>query len=202
MKKFLPKNGFYFLLALFALLGFGFLFLPKGTIFLELNALHSKTLDGIFKTTNAFAETACIVLVTVLLILFKKYGKALFIALSVIVAGMVAQFFKRMMFADMPRPSKFYEGIQELIMVPGVEVHGSYSFPSGHTASAFALFASIALLNKYKWAQYVLFVLALSTGVARMYLNQHFYMDVYAGAMIGSFTALGLYIVFNKFKWV
>ena len=61
------------------------------------------------------------------------------------------------------------------------------SFPSGHTASAFA--AAEYLYQEYKyvspWIGYGGYAVAAATGVLRLYNNQHYLGDVIAGAGVG-----------------
>jgi membrane-associated phospholipid phosphatase len=39
-------------------------------------------------------------------------------------------------------------------------------------------------------------VLACLTAFSRVYLSQHFIMDIYAGSIIGTLTAIGFYYLF------
>lgn len=61
------------------------------------------------------------------------------------------------------------------------------SFPSGHTASAFA--AAEFLHQEYRnispWYGYAGYLVAATTGVLRMYNNKHWFSDVVAGAGFG-----------------
>jgi undecaprenyl-diphosphatase len=62
-----------------------------------------------------------------------------------------------------------------------------FSFPSGHTMTAFAVAIPLALF--YPTLMIGLFFCALSIAMSRILLGMHFLSDVVAGALIG--TALG-----------
>jgi len=62
-----------------------------------------------------------------------------------------------------------------------------FSFPSGHTMTAFAV--AIPLASFYPTLAIGLFFCALSIATSRILLGMHFLSDVVAGALIG--TALG-----------
>lgn len=70
------------------------------------------------------------------------------------------------------------------------------SFPSGHTATAFALAlvvsawaGAIPAAGRRTFARTLAFVLAGSTGIARVYAGAHFPSDVVGGAIEGLFCA-------------
>ena len=67
---------------------------------------------------------------------------------------------------------------------------GSYSFPSGHTSSAFALATSLSLAYP-KWYVFVpSYVYACVAGYSRMHLGVHYPSDVLAGAIVGAGSAV------------
>lgn len=66
-----------------------------------------------------------------------------------------------------------------------------FSFPSGHTISAFEGAFSIFLHNK-KWGSAALFLAAL-IGFSRLYLMMHYFTDVIVGALLGVVCALIAY---------
>lgn len=62
-----------------------------------------------------------------------------------------------------------------------------HSFPSGHTAAAFAFFGTIGFAYR-RWAWSFL-ILASAIGWSRLYVNAHYFSDVLAGVVIGLFFA-------------
>jgi membrane-associated phospholipid phosphatase len=80
-----------------------------------------------------------------------------------------------------PRPFVTYNDITQR------DMHvGPYSFPSGHTSTAFALATSVSLAYP-KW--YIIapsFIWAATVGYSRMRLGVHYPSDVLAGAIIGT----------------
>lgn len=64
-----------------------------------------------------------------------------------------------------------------------------FSFPSGHTITAFAV--SMSLLHFYPDLTLGLLFCALSVAASRILLGMHFLSDVVAGAAIGSMLAWG-----------
>lgn len=109
---------------------------------------------------------------------------ALYVASSTAVTALVnvglKHLFKR------SRPFKKYPNFVSVRTASG------YSFPSGHTSSAFA--TASALSRAYsKW--YVVapsLLWASSVGYSRMYLGVHFPTDVLAGAALGTGAAFAL----------
>ncbi|MFM7710434.1 MAG: phosphatase PAP2 family protein [Ferruginibacter sp.] len=65
------------------------------------------------------------------------------------------------------------------------------SFPSGHTAEAFANaeFLRMQYGKKYPWLAVVGYAMATATGYLRMYNNKHWFSDVLTGAAIGFCSA-------------
>jgi membrane-associated phospholipid phosphatase len=113
------------------------------------------------------------------------------------------QILKRIVFADYPRPAGYFQDTVQLHLVEGVRLLYGHSFPSGHSASAFALFLTLSVLSRNRFIQVISFVLACAVAYSRVYLSQHFLSDILAGSLIGVIGTLGLYTVFYKkdLKW-
>ncbi|MGY0041507.1 phosphatase PAP2 family protein [Pedobacter sp. NJ-S-72] len=111
-------------------------------------------------------------------------------------SGIVVQLLKRAIFQ--PRPSLYFEQISFHYkhFVNGIVTHHSGSFPSGHTASAFAMATVFVLCFKNRVISLLCLVAAILVGYSRIYLAQHFLQDVIAGAITGSiFGLLSFYFI-------
>lgn len=70
------------------------------------------------------------------------------------------------------------------------------SFPSGHTAGAFAVAAAVTAEMRERWPEWtpyvagVLYTGAVGVGTSRLYHNVHWASDAVAGAAIGTFSGL------------
>jgi membrane-associated phospholipid phosphatase len=71
---------------------------------------------------------------------------------------------------------------------PLVTIPHSHSFPSGHTASAFAGATVLSALTPRAAPAFV--VLALAIAYSRLYVGAHFPLDVAGGLVVGVATAL------------
>ncbi len=76
------------------------------------------------------------------------------------------------------------------------------SFPSGHTATAFA--SAEFLYQEYHdvspWIGYAGYTIATATGVFRLYNNRHWVSDIVAGAGFGIASAKLAYLVYPHLK--
>ena len=79
-------------------------------------------------------------------------------------------------------------GLKLLFHVPRPHPLDSYSFPSGHATTAFAVAAVLA--RAFPPAGPIFAFVALFGGLARVYFRDHFLIDVVAGGLLG--TAIGL----------
>jgi len=137
-------------------------------------------------------------------LLFYRYRMALFVLVSQLATGLVSILIKQTW--NEPRPILYFKqnfpDIQ-LHQILGEHMHSSHSFPSGHTITAFAFFLALAFFTKRPAIHFLYFVLAVLVGYSRIYLSQHFAIDVLAGSFIGvSVTVLCKYY-FDKrtMKW-
>lgn len=179
--SFIKKQGF-FLVPFLALLIVAISFIQITTqkeLHLLLNSYHTESLDNIFYWITYLGDGRVFFFVPVLLVL-TTLRKTIFVFSATAIASIATQIIKRIM--QFPRPSKVFEE-GELYIVNGMNLHQNFSFPSGHTTTAFALFFSLSILKPKYAALFI--VLAALSGFSRIYLSQHFLEDVVAGSLVG-----------------
>jgi membrane-associated phospholipid phosphatase len=122
----------------------------------------------------------------VLLVIFILAGKKKYIPLLVsacLISTLLVQVCKNFVLPDSPRPSAAIENKAMMHTVEGVDLHSTHSFPSGHTTSAFCYFLIGVLFIRQGWFIIAGFIAALLAGWARVYLAQHFPLDVAVGML-------------------
>ena len=116
----------------------------KTGIHLAINSYHNEFLDFFFKYWTYVGDGIIAPIIVILLGLYsyKKDGIStlIFGIGTLIMAGALSQFLKRVFFSEALRPKEFIGGDQ-LYLVPNVDVHAFHSFPSGHTTAGFAFLA-------------------------------------------------------------
>lgn len=175
---------------------------PKGELELLINKYHNPGLDLFFTYVTHLGD-GTILAVLLLILLFINYTTAIVAAISIAFQAIIISIFKRWLYKGLERPIAFFDENVSLNFVDGVDVHSYNTFPSGHTATGFALFALIFIVikNRSIIKALLLFLLAFSIGFSRVYLLQHFVVDVYFGAIFGVISVmLGLWLFEFMFR--
>lgn len=167
------------------ILGLSF-YLGKSESFLLLNNNYGKAADHFFEYfTNLGDGLLWIVWLAGIFITKRKKLLPLIVS-AFILTTLFTQFFKYVILPDEARPSKAIADISQVHFVEGVEIHSINSFPSGHTATAFTFVLLIALTVKRKDVMFLAIIVAMLVGYSRIYLGQHFPLDVGAGIIIAA----------------
>jgi len=182
----------FLLMCIMALLMFN-----KLDVSLFINRNNTPFLDFFFKNVTLFG-TFTLIAPIIVFQFFQKYRYALITTVSTLISFVLSQVMKRLIWYDSPRPKVFLESLPDIHYIEGVHLHAAHSFPSGHTTGAFALFMALALLNKRPVYQILFLVAAILVGYSRLYLSQHFLIDVVVGSAIGTFSAIISYYWFNN----
>jgi membrane-associated phospholipid phosphatase len=157
---------------------------PKAPLHLWINQWHCAAADSFFRYYTLLGDGWAVVGL-VLVLLFVRFRDALTVAISNILGLIVTQVLKHGPFADCVRPAEYFKDTAQLHLVPGVEMLLYNSFPSGHATTAFATGLCLAVMVERPSAKTALFLFSLTLAFSRVFLSQHFFGDIYAGALFG-----------------
>ncbi len=150
-----------------------------------INNWHILPVDKLFQGLSLLGE----ILVPVLLLIYFIWKKRAWIRpflFSYAASTMLVQGLKHLVFPSALRPYAYFKALDiPWYWVKGVEMNEYNSFPSGHTAAAWFCFIWVALVVNKPWAGIVAALLAVGVALSRVYLFQHFPIDVAFGAFIG-----------------
>lgn len=199
MKEFFQQNKlalwlYFFFLLLGGVVLFSF---PKAEIHLTLNQYHAPFFDPLFKYITYVGSWG--VLVAFLILLLVKVRYAWIYLVGNFFIALIVQGLKHLVFPNMLRPVAYFKGIHALYLIPGEAMRLYNSFPSGHAASAFGLFIMLIYVTRNHWMKVFWFLLVFLTAYSRVYLSQHFLMDIEVGSMIGALTMLAAILFFQKY---
>lgn len=154
--------------------------------------LQNRYLDKVMPIVTAMGNLGFVwIVIVVFLMLHGQYRMiGSIVALTLIIStsigeGIIKHIVKRI------RPCNCISNINLLISKPM-----SYSFPSGHTLSSFAVAEMLSMFFiRYKL---IFIVIAILIAFSRLYLYVHYPSDVLAGVIIGILCSKLIYITFQK----
>lgn len=200
----MKRYGAFYIPFLFFLLIFSvFIFSnSQADLHLWITSFHSPSADVFFHFYTFVGDWVPFALAGFLA--FYRYRIALFILVSQFSTGLVSIIIKQSW--NEPRPLVYFQQkfpAIHLHQVAGEHLHSFHSFPSGHTVTAFAFFLAVAFYTKKPSLHFVYFVLAVLVGYSRIYLSQHFAIDVLVGSIIGVSVTILCKFYFDKspLKW-
>ncbi len=156
--------------------------------------LHNPVLDAIlvFFTTIGNAGAVWILLGVVLLIIPKTRKSGLVVLLAILIDVVLCNGILKHLFARI-RPCDVNTAVSLLIARPD-----DYSFPSGHTAVAFAAVTVCRLVGKKRlWIPAL--VLACVIAFSRMYLYVHYPTDILGGIAVGVISGVLAWLIGRRF---
>jgi membrane-associated phospholipid phosphatase len=169
--------------------------IPKQEGVLWINQHHFTWLDQLMVLITTLGA-GLLFLPLLVAMLFVRFRYAILTLTVWVGHGILCAVLKRGLFGHLKRPKELIDN-SLLHFVPGVEVHSHFSFPSGHTATIFCFAFLLSLFVKNTMATIGLLLIALAVGYSRVYLLQHFLVDVAAGAVIGVVTT---YLLWRYFE--
>ncbi|MCW3807667.1 phosphatase PAP2 family protein [Plebeiibacterium marinum] len=150
---------------------------------LIINQLSSPSFDFFFNAVTQLGLGGLLAVLAIFFLFFRYYYSILCTGILVM-SGIISFLFKKVLFTDAMRPLHFMRDMP-LRFPSGMEEHFRHSFPSGHTMTVFAAaFILFWIYRDYRVA-IINFTVAILVGISRIYLFQHFFIDIYAGAILG-----------------
>lgn len=156
--------------------------------------IHNDTMTFIMSVITSLGNYGFIwILIAALLLVFRKTRKTgitmsvslalVFVIVNVIIKPLI----------DRARPFEVSSHILNSIII---DLPSDGSFPSGHTATAFAAATAVFCRNRKYGA--VMLVMAFLMGISRLYFAVHFPTDVIAGFIIGVAVGVFSYKISSK----
>jgi membrane-associated phospholipid phosphatase len=195
-------NSAFFIPYIIFLLAGGFILSlwNKPDIHLFINKYHSPAFDYFFKYWTLIG-LGWLIIPVVLLLSFLRFRYVIISIAAFILTFIINDTIKQILGA--PRPAELFSQLHlPLYLVPGVIAYHWNSFPSGHSAVAFCLFCILALSTKYNLIKFICFIIAFLVAYSRMYLSEHFLIDVYIASIIGVTSALVTFSIAMKLEWL
>lgn len=151
-----------------------------------------------------------LVLLSIVILIIRRTRRIGLVMLLSLVAGTIGAGYLKGYVIDNPRPELEFLGselpyeIAEDTFVLGT----NGSFPSGHAtrAAVVTLLAGYALSNRFPRGRYLIWIFPVLESLSRIYVLQHYPMDVIGGTIFGTTLAaiignkLKLYKIFEKSK--
>jgi membrane-associated phospholipid phosphatase len=194
----IDKKYFFIPYLLFLLFcGIYLALIHKGSDVLLINGNYNIYLDYSTPYITLLGDGFAVLIVALIFFLFTKFKYSFYIIQSFLLSGAITQLLKKIY--DIPRPKSFFAHTNLIHFVNGVNVFSNHSFPSGHTATIFSFMLLMSFITKNKYLSSLYFLLALIIGLTRIYLAQHFLIDVYVASLIGIFSTTLVFVFWEKY---
>ncbi len=200
MKSFFKVNAFVLsvYLVLFVTGVFLVISYSKADLHLIINQWHTVFFDIFFKYVT-FLGNGWMVLILFLVFLLIKIRYAVIFLTGNFLITLLVQVTKHFIFPHALRPVAYFKGVHVLHLIPDVAMYSYNSFPSGHAATAFGIFVMLISITKNRTLKFLWLVIALLTAYSRIYLSQHFMVDILAGSLTGAIVMFLTVYYFNRY---
>ena len=195
------NSAFFVPYSLFLLAGSAVLVLfGKTDIHLFINIHHAILFDYFFRYWTLIG-LGWLIFPVVFWLSFIRLRYVIIAVAAFIISAAINDTIKQIVNA--PRPAEYFGELhRSLYLIPGVTVYHWDSFPSGHSTTAFCLFCMAALVARSNLWKATWFVVALLVAYSRMYLSEHFLIDVYTGSIVGVLSTVICYNMAMKMHWL
>jgi membrane-associated phospholipid phosphatase len=198
IKGIIKKNSVYFICLSLFLLAAAYIcvFYTKAEGFYLLNPFHNNAATSFFIYFTWLGDGLFCVLTGIALFFFNRRYLSVLVISSYLLSGLITQVLKY--FIIEARPAVYLKDSTYKYFIDTVTLHNFHAFPSGHTASAFALATVLAVALDNRPLSVLFLLTAILVGYSRIYLGQHFLIDVLFGSLIGVISAIACLFVTRK----
>ncbi len=199
--KYLVKNNkvviaLYTLIVLtliYYLLNYG-----KIQIHVYLNQLVGNKIIDNFFTYITYLGDGRVAPILLLCILLYNVRLGICSIASFLTATLASSILKYLFFDEVMRPWHVFQWTVHIPIkwIENTDLHTHNSFPSGHSTQVFAIFICLAFFANKNINKLLFLALAVLTAFSRVYLSQHWLVDITVGSIIGMTTSLVLYYFF------
>lgn len=176
------------------------------SIFTYFNSIHTPYMDNLMWVISSKNAWIPLYLALIIIMFLRNWKQAIVILgvsiLCIILADQLSSSIIKPL-AERLRPSHNSDLISTIHIVNGYR--GSlYGFVSSHAANTFAFILLLSLIFKRWQFTFAGFTWAILVAYSRLYLGVHYLGDLIGGAIIGLFSGLICYIVYNyiiRWKW-
>lgn len=156
------------------------------------NLIRNDVFDVIIPFYTSLGEDGIIwIALGLILLIPKKYRKTGIMVLAALLVMLVVNNIVLKNLIARPRPCWTYPEMVQLVHNPS-----SYSFPSGHTTSAFAV--AFTVFSQHKKLGKVIIIMAAIMAFTRLYVFVHFPTDIYGGILVAA--AITTFVCFMEKK--
>ena len=161
-------------------------------LFFIQNHLRNDLFDVIVPFYTTLGEGGILwITIGVIMLIPKKTRKCGIMVLAALLVMLIVNNFVLKNLIARSRPCWTYPEMVDLVDIPK-----SYSFPSGHTVSAFAV--AFVILSQHKKLGIVMVVMATLMALTRLYVFVHFPTDIYGGILVAA--AIAWFVCFMEKK--
>ncbi len=173
----------------------------RNTVLYFQSIAGNPTLDLTMWVITEIGDVRWLFLFSIILLIIRRTRRIGMIMLLSLVAGTIGAGYLKGYVIDNPRPELEFLGsdlpyeIAQDTFVLGT----NGSFPSGHAtrAAIVALIVGYALSERFPRGRYLIWIFPILESLSRVYVLQHYPMDVFGGVIFGTTLAA---IIGNKLK--
>lgn len=173
----------------------------RNTVMYFQSIAGNQTLDLTMWVITEIGDVRWLILLSIILLIIRRTRRIGMIMLLSLVAGTIGAGYLKGYVIDNPRPELEFLGSElPYEIAQDTFVLGTNgSFPSGHAtrAAIVALIVGYALSERFPRGRYLIWIFPILESLSRVYVLQHYPMDVFGGVVFGTTLAA---IIGNKLK--